>query len=134
VVFSLQLYRLHFVCTYFSSPRWDNSIFKQFRNPNACVCVVGGGGVFFFGRDMKRYPPPPKRSRYSDWLRAGRRRCRSSSPAGVKNFAFSMLCRPALGPTKPPIQWVPGALSPGVERPGRQADHSPPASAEVKKM
>jgi hypothetical protein len=28
--------------------------------------------------------------------------------------------------------WVPGALSPGVKRPGREADHSPPASAEVK--
>jgi hypothetical protein len=27
-----------------------------------------------------------------------------------------------------------GALSPGVKRPGREADHSPPASAEVKKM
>jgi hypothetical protein len=36
--------------------------------------------------------------------------------------------------TQPPIQWVPGALSPGVKRPGREVDHSPPASAEVKKM
>jgi hypothetical protein len=33
-----------------------------------------------------------------------------------------------------PILWVPGALSPGVKRPGREADHSPPTSAEVKKM
>jgi hypothetical protein len=38
----------------------------------------------------------------------------------------------ALGPTQPPIQWVPGALSLGVKRPGREADHSPPSSAEVK--
>jgi len=30
------------------------------------------------------------------------------------------------------IQWMPGALSLGVERPGREADHSPPSSAEVK--
>jgi hypothetical protein len=30
-----------------------------------------------------------------------------------------------------PIQWVPGALSLGVKRPGREADHSPPPSAEV---
>jgi hypothetical protein len=27
-----------------------------------------------------------------------------------------------------------GALSPGVKRPGREADHSSPTSAEVKKM
>jgi hypothetical protein len=38
----------------------------------------------------------------------------------------------ALGPTQPPIQRVPGALSMGVKRPGREADHSPPSSAEVK--
>jgi hypothetical protein len=38
----------------------------------------------------------------------------------------------ALGPTQPPIQWVPGAFSLGVNRPGREADHLPPSSAEVK--
>jgi hypothetical protein len=38
----------------------------------------------------------------------------------------------ALGPTRPPIQWVPGALSLGVKWPGREADHSLPSSAEVK--
>jgi hypothetical protein len=32
-----------------------------------------------------------------------------------------------------PIQWIPGDLSPGLKRPGREADHSPPTSAEVKK-
>jgi hypothetical protein len=37
-----------------------------------------------------------------------------------------------MGPTQPPIQWVPGALSPGVKRQGSVADHSPPSSAEVK--
>jgi hypothetical protein len=40
---------------------------------------------------------------------------------------------PVLGPTQPPIQWIPGVLSPGVKWPGREADHSPPTSAEVKK-
>jgi hypothetical protein len=43
------------------------------------------------------------------------------------------ISRPALGPIRPPIEWVPEALSPGVKRPGREADHSPPTSAEVKK-
>jgi hypothetical protein len=40
---------------------------------------------------------------------------RSSSPVRVKNFLFSTSSRPALGPTQPPIQWVPWALSPGVK-------------------
>jgi hypothetical protein len=39
--------------------------------------------------------------------------------------------RPALGPTQPPIHWVPG-LFPGVKRPGRGVDHPPSSSAEVK--
>jgi hypothetical protein len=58
---------------------------------------------------------------------------RVPSPGRVKNFHFSMSSRLALGFTQPPIQWVPGALSLGVKRPVREADHSPPASAEVKK-
>jgi hypothetical protein len=37
-----------------------------------------------------------------------------------------------LGPTQPPIHWVPGTLSPGLKRQGREADHSSPSSAEVK--
>ena len=45
---------------------------------------------------------------------------------------FPRLSRPASGPTQPPVQWVPG-LSRGQRRPGRDADHTPPSSAEVKK-
>jgi hypothetical protein len=41
---------------------------------------------------------------------------------------YSTASRPALGPTHPPIQWVPGALSLGVKLPGREADHSSPSS------
>jgi hypothetical protein len=67
-------------------------------------------------------------SRYSDWVRAGRTSGRSSVPATIKNFLFAS-SSPALGSTQPPIQWVPG-----VKRPGREANHSPPTSAEVNKI
>ena len=42
------------------------------------------------------------------------------------------MSRPALGPTQPPVLWVPG-LSLDKERPGREADPSPPSSAVVMK-
>jgi len=45
---------------------------------------------------------------------------------------FPHLPRPTLGPTQPPIQWVPG-LSRSKERPGREADPSPSSSAVVKR-
>jgi hypothetical protein len=51
---------------------------------------------------------------------------------GLGIFLFITASRPALGPTQPPIQWIPGAPSLGVKRPGREADHSHPSSAEVK--
>jgi hypothetical protein len=47
-------------------------------------------------------------------------------------FLFTTASRTALGPTQPPVQCVPGALSVGVKWPGCEADHSPPSSAEVK--
>jgi hypothetical protein len=50
------------------------------------------------------------------------------------DFLFSTASTPDLGPIQPPIQCVPRAISPGVKRPGREADHSPPSSAEVKKV
>jgi hypothetical protein len=33
----------------------------------------------------------------------------------------------------PPIKWVPGDFSPELKRPGREANHTPPTSAQVKK-
>ena len=45
---------------------------------------------------------------------------------------FVHLSRPALLPTQPPVQWVPG-LSRGLERPGRDAAPSPTSSAMVTK-
>jgi hypothetical protein len=68
-------------------------------------------------------------------------RCATGWTIGVLGFdtqrglgisLFTTASRTALGPTQPPIPWVPGALSLGVMRQGREADHSPPSSAEVK--
>jgi hypothetical protein len=42
-----------------------------------------------------------KRSRYSDWLRAGRPRCRSSNSDNVKNLLFFTSPISALQPTQP---------------------------------
>jgi hypothetical protein len=52
--------------------------------------------------------------------------------AAAESFLFDAVSRPALGSTQPPIQWEPGALSFGIKRPGREANYSPPSSAEVK--
>jgi hypothetical protein len=54
---------------------------------------------------------------------------RRSNP-GVRRD-FPRQSRPAMGPTQPPIQWLPG-LSRGVKRQGRGVDYPPATSAEVK--
>jgi len=47
---------------------------------------------------------------------------------------FTTMSRPSPGPTQPPFQWSPGALTPGINQPGHEGDHSPPSSAEVKNV
>jgi hypothetical protein len=53
-------------------------------------------------------------------------------PNGQGIVLCSTRSRPALRATQLPIQWLPGTLYPEVKRPGREADHSSPSSAEVK--
>ena len=50
---------------------------------------------------------------------------------GQEMFVFSGTFSPALGPTKPSLQWVPG-LSVGVKRPEREVHHSPPSGADLR--
>jgi hypothetical protein len=56
-----------------------------------------------------------------------------SIPSGGQEiFLFTVVSVPSLGPTQPPIQWVPGALTLGVKRHGLETDHSPSSSVDVK--
>jgi hypothetical protein len=49
-------------------------------------------------------------------------------------FLFTTASRLELGPTQPPIQQVPKALTLGVKLEGHEADHSPLPSANVKNV
>jgi hypothetical protein len=55
-------------------------------------------------------------------------------PAMTGILLSATASRPALGPIQPPVQRVPDALPPGVKGPGREADRSPPSTAEVKNV
>jgi hypothetical protein len=54
------------------------------------------------------------------------------SRQGLGIILLTTASGPALGSTQPPVQWVPGDLSYGVKRPGREPDHWPPSCAKVK--
>jgi hypothetical protein len=55
-------------------------------------------------------------------------------PAEAGSFSPQHRVQNGFGPTQLPIQWVPGAVSLGVKWPEREADHSPPSSAESQRM
>jgi hypothetical protein len=52
---------------------------------------------------------------------------KKKSRLGQEIFLFSKTSKPGLGPTQPPIKFVPAFLRYGIE-----VDHLPPSSAEVK--
>jgi hypothetical protein len=77
-----------------------------------------------------KHGEPEWLSQYSDGLWAGR--SGFDSWKGYEIFLYSTASRPPLGPTQPPVQWVPRALSLGVKRPEHEVYHSPTSHAEVK--
>jgi hypothetical protein len=52
-------------------------------------------------------------------------------PARAGNFFLHHRVQNGSGAHPPPTQWIPGTVSLGVKRPGREDNHSPPCSAEV---
>jgi hypothetical protein len=77
---------------------------------------------------MKR--EPGKLSRYSDGLQAGLSGV--IFPARARDVSLHHNVQTGSGAIQPPIQWVPGDFPLGLKRPKREADRSPPSSAEVK--
>jgi hypothetical protein len=53
------------------------------------------------------------------------------SQQGQDIFPFSVTSLGTLGSTQFPIQWVPGAFSPGLKHQEREAYHSPAPTVEV---
>jgi hypothetical protein len=49
-------------------------------------------------------------------------------------FLFTTASRPDLGPTHPPIQWIPGKLAAVEKLSGHDVDHSPTISTEIKNV
>jgi hypothetical protein len=52
-------------------------------------------------------------------------------PVGARGFSLSKICRPAVGPTQPPTQWVSGTLSLWMNQLVCEVYHPPLASTEV---
>jgi hypothetical protein len=100
--------------------------------PQNTLIVVITIRISNFIRLPLRRREPGQLSRY--WLRAGRSTGRGSSPSTGNISFLSTSSRPVLMPTQHPIQWVLGALPPGVKRPRHDADHSLPTIAKVRNM
>jgi hypothetical protein len=64
----------------------------------------------------------------------GQQTASKTSGETTPDILLSTLSTQVSEPIQPHINWVPGEFSPRVKRPRREADHSPPTSAEVKNI
>ena len=66
------------------------------------------------------------------WLWYGTNDLGFKSWQGQEILLCSIISRPALGLTQPPIQWVPVTVAPRVKQPECEVYHSPPSCPKVK--
>lgn len=74
----------------------------------------------------------PKKSRV-DTVGIVTEKCKVWFSTGTRDFFLFQFIRPALGPTKPRIQWG-SVFFYGLKRSGHDVDNSPPLNAELKNM
>jgi hypothetical protein len=127
--FSILLHSYLIICMYNYRLRCNfYSLFSKFHNVKLSPCPsitnlqhtaaqTQLNGMFAIHTRYPLQQQPGQLSRYSDGLRPG-----IDSWQGQEVFLYSTVPRPALGPIQSPIQWAPGALSPGVKRPRCEAD------------
>jgi hypothetical protein len=97
------------------------SLFTQVHNNNVSYhrdvlkpSVYAGAYIKF---QCTKSEEPVQLRQYSVWLWAGRLGDQGTIPGrGERIFPLTSVSRPALGPTQPPVQWVPGVVSPGLKR------------------
>jgi hypothetical protein len=114
----------------------NEELHNLYASPNVRAIISRVGWVGHVARDInekcikilvgKREGKGPGRT-WED-IEMELREIEFDSRRGMGIFLFITASRTALEPT----QWVSGALSLEVKRPGREADPSPPSSAEIK--
>jgi hypothetical protein len=115
-----------------------NELFNCSKNSShnqATLLKTNFNSILPFGFSLPKWREPGQLSRYSDWLRAGRPGgVAVKSPGRVKKFSLLHTVQTGSGVHPTSYKIGTGGSYLGVKRQGREADHSPPTSAEVKKM
>jgi hypothetical protein len=99
----------------------------EYRSVSCPSTPIFGNPGLKLGYQLQFKKEPRQLSWYSVWLRAGRPGFYSQQEKNI----FPPFHRVQIGTTQPSIQSVLGALSPGVKRPGFEANYSSPSSPDV---
>jgi hypothetical protein len=138
----IRLLNFNFLC--FFVTLFNKNVFKVLRTLDFSVIVDGRSFVytyywnhFQYGEYLKKYKDGITwlqwfiLSQYSVWLRAGRPVDRGSISGRCKNVSSSVCVQTGSGAHLASCTMGTGGIFSGVKaRPGRDADHSPPSSAE----